>query len=100
MTARSTVFGDIGDGLISLDAQDAGPFRVDGVDGAAKGTGHQVPQHRSSDAVDVLSSAHDGDGLGEEKDIQGLVALAVQLFTRWFGYLHVRYPSWVRTRRG
>ena len=91
---------DVRDGLVGLHAQHAGPLGVHGIDGAAERAGHQVPQHRSSDGVGVFGRADDGDGLGGEEYIQGLIALMAQLLSGRFSRLHdLAYPPLVRPGR-
>ncbi len=63
--------GELG---IGLDAEHAGPGRIDRVDRSAERGVHQVPQHSAADAADLFGGADDGDRFGLEDGIESVAA--------------------------
>ena len=78
------LLGYVGDVLIGLDAEHAGPLGVDRENGAAEGAADQVPQNGAADAAGGLGGTDDGDGLGREEHIEWLGAF-LNGFAGWFG---------------
>jgi hypothetical protein len=52
---------------VALDAQDARPIGVDGIDGPAEGAGDEVGEDGAADAAGLLRSADESHGLPEER---------------------------------
>ena len=66
--------GYLRDMLVGLDAQHAGPLRIDREDCAAERAGDQVPENGAAHAAGGFGGADDRDSLGGEEYIERLRA--------------------------
>ena len=82
--------GYLRDMLVGLDAQHAGPLRIDGEDGAAERAADQVPENGASHGAGGFGGADDRHGFGSEEYIERLRAF-FDGFTRWFDDLRSQF---------
>src|SRR5207253_7770675 len=63
-------FRYFGNPPIGFDSQNAGPLVAYRINGSAKRTAHQAPQHSTPDAAHALRGPNHGDAMGSENRIR------------------------------